>query len=259
MSQILHGHSIVRKSRSYRDTQPRDLSGYTATGEAESETWEGSWDEMVAKAQADIAAASKTCQVSVSVSSSANGDRATYSLTRTTYAKNDELYSDSTSAAGVGKTADNPSFSTDVQEVEAAILTAPIIASKNYSGDTLAALQHIAKGGSEFDFIYISGGVAAEVVHLLPADSDVVDLVRNQESFLDARVVHSVSWETDSIPDLLSEVMTVVDTPTGAPAVPDRDWLYVGGSLSNDGTVTRATKKYWLSGPGGWAKFYGSN
>lgn len=257
MSQILLGQSIVRKSRSYRDTQPRDLSGYSATGEAESETWEGSWDEMVAKAQADIALASKTCQVSVSVTSSANGDRASYSVTRTTYALNSDLY-DESSAAGVGKTAANPSFSTDVQEVEAAILTAPVITAKNYNSDTLAALQHIAKGGSEFDFIYNSSGVAVEVVHLLPAEADIVDLVRNQESYLDARVVHSVSWETDTVPDLLSGAMTVVSAPTGAPTVPNREWLYVGGSLSNDGTVTRATKKYWLSGPGGWSQFYGS-
>lgn len=257
MSQILLGQSIVRKSRSYRDSQPRDLSGYSATGEAESETWEGSWDEMMAKARADIATASQTCQVSVSVSSTSAGDRATYSVTRTTYALNSDLF-DADSAAGVGKTAANPSFTTDVQEVESAILTAPIIAEKNYNADTLAALQHIAKGGSEFDFIYIASGVAAEVVHLLPADSAIVDLVRSQESYLDARVVHSVSWETNSIPDLSAGAMTVVSAPTGAPSVPNREWLYVGGSLSNDGSVTRATKKYWLSGPGGWSQFYSS-
>ena len=45
--------------------------------------------------------------------------------------------------------------------------------------------------------------------------------------------------------------------PIGAPTVSDRDWLYVGGSLSNDGTVTRATKRYWLSGPGGGQNFIG--
>jgi hypothetical protein len=257
---ITQGSTTTQKSKSFRAVAPRDMSGYTATGEVYSETWEGPYEAMLSKAQAEIASPNfptgKGGQVSVSVASTGNANQATYSVTRTVFELNSTLFADSTSAESVGKTPENPSFSTEVQEVEASILTCPVITSKNYDTDTLAALQHIAKGGSEFDVIYVSSGVAGEVVHYLPNDPDIIKLVRAQESFLDARVVHSVSWEVAAVPDLMTGVMTV-QQPIGAPTVSGRDWLYVGGSLSNDGTVTRATKRYWLSGPGGWSKLYG--
>jgi hypothetical protein len=238
------------------------MSGYTATGEVYTETWEGPWATMLAKAQAEISSPNfpigQSGQVSVSVSSNGNASQASYQVTRTVYKSNAELFADSTSAESVGKTQANPSYSTEVSEVEASILTCPAITAKNYDIDTLAALQHIAKGGSEFDTIYTSTGTASEVVHLLPPDVDIIELCRAQESFLDARVVHSVSWETAEVVNIMAGAMQVANPPT-APVIADREWLYVGGSLTNDGTVTRATKKYWLSGPGGWSKLYGGN
>lgn len=259
---ISQGVTTVQKSKTYRAIAPRDMSGYTATGEVYSETWEGPYEAMLSKAQAELASpqfpAGKAGQVSVSVSSLGNANQATYSVTRTVFEANSDLFDNSTTAEAVGKTQACPAYSTDVQEVEASILTCPAITEKNYGPDTLAALQHICKGGSEFDTIYNSAGVAVEVVHLLPPDAAIISLVRAQESYLDARVVHSVSWETNTVPDLLAGAMQVATPPT-APNVAGREWLYVGGSLSNDGTVTRATKKYWLSGPGGWSQFYGGS
>lgn len=262
VSFISRGSTTTRKAQTYRNVAPRDMSGYTATGEVYTETWEGPWATMLAKAQAEISSPNfptgQSGQVSVSVSSTGNASQATYQVTRTVYKLNDELFADSTSAEAVGKTQANPSYSTEVSEVEASILTCPAITAKNYDIDTLSALQHIAKGGSEFDTIYTSTGTASEVVHLLPPDVDIIELCRAQESFLDARVVHSVSWETAEVVNLMAGAMQVANPPT-APVIADREWLYVGGSLTNDGTVTRATKKYWLSGPGGWSKLYGEN
>lgn len=259
---ISRGSTTARKSMSYRDIFPRDMSGYTATGEVYSETWEGPWEAMLIMAMTEIASpqfpAGKTGQVSVSVSSTGNASQATYQVTRSVYQLNSELFQDATSAESVGKTESNPSYSTEVSEVEASILTCPAITSKNYDINTLAALQHIAKGGSEFDTIYTSTGTASEVVHLLPPDPDIIKLCRLQESFLDARVVHSVSWETAQVVDLMAGAMQVATPPT-APTIAGREWLYVGGSLTNDGSVTRATKKYWLSGPGGWSTLYGGS
>ena len=259
---VTRGATTAQKSQSFRAVAPRDMSGFTATGEVYSETWEGPYAAMLAKAQAELASPNfptgKSGQVSVSVSSIGAASQATYSVTRTVYLPNSELFqNNSSSAEAVGKTEACPSYTTEVQEVEASILTAPIIVSKNYDVDTLAALQHICKGGSEYDTIATSSGVASEVVHLLPPDSDIIELVRGQESFLDTRVVHSVSWEVEEVPNLLAGAMTIQQPPT-APTVAGRNWLYVGGSLTNDGTVTRATKKYWLSGPGGWSKLYGN-
>lgn len=256
---VTYGQTTAQKKRAFRAVAPRDMSGFTATGEVYSESWEGPYDAMVAMAQAELASPNfptgKSGQVSVSVDSMGVADLASYSVTRSVYLPNAQLFQDSTTAEAVGKTESCPSYSTEIQEVEAPILTAPVITSKNYDVDTLAALQHISKGGSEYDVIATSSGVASEVVHLLPPDPAIIKIVREQESFLDTRVVHSVSWEVSEVPDLISGAMTIQQPPT-APAVAGRNWLYVGGSLSNDGSVTRATKKYWLSGPGGWSQYY---
>lgn len=258
---ITYGRTTAQKKRAFRAVAPRDMSGFTATGEVYSESWEGTYSAMLAMAQDELAYPNfppgKSGQVSVSVDSLGVADLASYSVTRSVFLPNAQLFLDSTSAEAVGKTEACPSYTTEVQEVEASILTAPIITSKNYDVDTLAALQHICKGGSEYDTIATSSGVASEVVHLLPPDSDIIALVRGQESFLDTRVVHSVSWEVEEVPNLLAGAMTIQQPPT-APTVAGRNWLYVGGSLTNDGTVTRATKRYWLSGPGGWSKLYGN-
>lgn len=253
---LTRGNITALQSKTWRHTLPRDMSGYTASGEVSSETWEGDWDELFALAQTWLASATTNLQIAVSLSSKQTAKQSTLTVTRSVYVSNEELFSSSNSAEAVGKTASCPSYTTEVSEVEASILTCPLITSKNYDQDTLAALQHICKGGSEFDSIYVSSGIASEVVHLLPSDSDVIELVRSQESFLDARVVHSVTWETAVAVDVMNGAMTV-QTPPTAPSYPGREWLYVGGSLTNDGSVTRVTKKYWLSGPGGWSKIYG--
>lgn len=260
---IIHG--LESQEYSWKKTVPFTMSS-TATGESESIEFSGSLENMKSMAETFLAEGNATLQVSCSVTRQAAG-MATLQVSRVWYNApgggagdgegDGESDSESTSEPP-GSSESSPLIDISFNEVQIPILCHPIVTSQNFpdSSDQMVALRMRARGADDNQVFVAQGNVTRTVGEVLEnVNAEVVELVSNQEYFLDITVTYTVRWEVDSNSLPSFGVFPRIEAPKNAPKLSGkRNWLFCGGGISVQGDKIFATKVYKGSDVKGWSK-----
>lgn len=258
---------------SWSKVAPRRVVG-VPTGETETLHFTGATAALKSMAEQFLAEASEKKQVRCEVVRS-EADMAKLTVTRTFYyitGGGGEEGEDSGEsgeppremAGNVGSSESNPIITWEYAEVQQPILTHPLIRKMqlNEKSPQSIALQMLSKGADmEQRFVYslLGGGegVVISVADALAAvPGDVVKLVQQQQFYLDVRLTAHLKYEIDAdskVPDF--GMVPRIEKPPGAPKLgQDRNWLFCGGSITQEGDRIMVTKSYKASEVGGWSE-----
>lgn len=257
----------VSKTLQFSSPAPNSLGklGYTATGETETATYEGTWPELETYARKDALTASGTVQKSYSISRK-EGDQATLTITTTKYTQDEEESggADDPEYGDVGSSRDNPVYNYQFNTIETSILLSPIVqeAVKGLSADdpALAALHDYANGASLKSPMGNGGKTIARTLY----EAGILDKVIGLPlSYLDFDITLTATYKTSAKSKMAKLDGLKIVNPPGPLATSvtykDRNWLFIGRSAQVSGNEISVTEIYKLSMPGGWSELiYGS-
>lgn len=247
--------------RTYSISKPVDSRGYRAAGSSNSESYEGSYENLVTLAQILASQASQTGHVAAAVTEGAGGV-AKMTVTYTDYELEAQDGTGDATADNVGKSRANPQYTFEFSDQELSILFSPIFqaAQSGLTPEMVAAISAWEGGASIESFILDpnSGAQKTIIAALEHAPSDIVNYISglNPRKFLYTFVTAKATYEirpTQAI-SAAEGVLTIKDPPGYLASIPkpaNANWLFASISFQSGDKCT-CTETYKLSAPGGW-------
>lgn len=239
-------------------TKPANITS-VPTGEVETATYNGTWEQCKARGQWECAGGSQTKQVQAVVES-VGGGMARLTVTYVYFDGSPPETGEGNATAGsAGSNSDNPEISINIVSNQLSILTHPAVATRYDSASKeWMALKMFSQGADMNAVFSIGSGADLQTFTvgegLADVDSAVMFLVGRQSSYYEPSVEMTVSYTVDGeveVPDVGS-FCKIAQPEGGASAGGGRNWLLLGGGIQIQNGVSKMVKKYLLSAPGGW-------
>lgn len=235
-------------------TIPVDMQGTAPSGKTEEWKFTGSMEDLEALWSERESYASRLCQVSLSLTRT-EGDMGELVVRHSYHLASSD---GERLARDVGSSRDNPSYSYSRNDAQESIMLHPLIADAGLSADVLTVLNHIVKGGTEEDWIWLSDGGQHQCREYLyqqdPVNYGTLLKLAQTPSWLDVRITLRVTYSIppDTVVEMPTWLKIVDEVPGPMPTPAGRNWLTGPMTWDVEGDQAKVSETYVLSGPHGW-------